>query len=101
MDCFILTQGRLAWPAAFAVRPALVARCSRRFGRTRDAAMKKFHGMAIAFALACVPTLALAQQYPYEDEGSSDSVDSEAQAYDDEGYADDRYQDDRYAQDDR
>jgi len=38
--------------------------------------MKTFHGMAVAFALACVPTLALAQQCP-QDDGYGDSVDAQ------------------------
>ena len=60
--------------------------------------MKIFHATAIAFALACVPTLALAQQYSGDEGYYDDSVDSEAQQYDNERYDDPRYADERAAE---
>ena len=57
--------------------------------------MKRIHGLSMAFALACVPTLALAQAQtqPYDDQGYDDSVDAQAQQYDDQLDDDDRYAD--------
>jgi hypothetical protein len=70
--------------------------------------MKRIHGVAVAFALACVPSLSEAQRYA-NDNGYYDDrappVEAEAFAYDDQeqgyyderGYEDERYADPRYA----
>ena len=66
--------------------------------------MKPVHGLAIAFALACVPVAASAQQYPVDDgyyDDRAPPVEAQAQAYDDDRYYDERddrrYEDERYA----
>src|SRR5205085_9833262 len=83
--------------------------CKMSMSKREGEAMKRLQGLAVAFALACVPGLSAAQDVPgqYDDTAATasatvaydggENVDAQGRRVDgDERYDDDRYEDRRY-----